>query len=117
MTGPRRPERAQNALAEDPRDLLEGLNYTIERDTDHSYVLKHTEDGRESAVAVFLEEQESFEHKQDRFVGDSPVAYALRQAEQRNLDYVIGSSGDQLRALHDESRGWLWLPRPDRYIR
>ncbi len=90
-------ERAQNALAEDPRDLLEGLNYTIERDTDHSYVLKHTEDGRESAVAVFLEEQESFEHKQDRFVGDSPVAYALRQAEQRNLDYVIGSSGDQFR--------------------
>jgi hypothetical protein len=90
-------KRAQNALAENPRDLLEGLNYTIERDTDHSYVLKHTEDGRESAVAVFLEEEESFEHKQDRFVGDSPVAYALRQAEQRNLDYVIGSSGDQLR--------------------
>jgi hypothetical protein len=90
-------ERAQNALTEDPRELLEGLNYTIERDTDHSYVLKHTENGRESAVAVFLEEEESFEHKQDRFVGDSPVAYALRQAEQRNLDYVIGSSGDQLR--------------------
>ena len=90
-------ERAQNAFADDPRDLLEGLNYTIERDTDHSYVLKHTENGRESAVAVFLEEEESFEHKQDRFVGDSPVAYALRQAEQRNLDYVIGSSGDQLR--------------------
>jgi hypothetical protein len=90
-------ERAQNALTEDPRELLEGLNYIIERDTDHSYVLKHTEDGRESAVAVFLEEEESFEHKQDRFVGDSPVAYALRQAEQRNLDYVIGNSGDQLR--------------------
>jgi hypothetical protein len=89
--------RARGALADDPRDLLEGLNYTIERDTDHSYVLKHTEDGRESAVAVFLQEEESFEHKQDRFVGDSPVAYALRQAEQRNLDYVIGSSGNQLR--------------------
>ena len=90
-------ERAQNALTEDPRELLERLNYTIERDTDHSYVLKHTENGRESAVAVFLKEEESFEHKQDRFVGDSPVAYALRQAEQRNLNYVIGSSGDQLR--------------------
>ncbi len=90
-------ERARGAMADDPRDLLKGLNYTIERDTDHSYVLKHTEDGRESAVAVFLQEEESFEHKQDRFVGDSPVAYALRQAEQRNLDYVIGSSGDQLR--------------------
>lgn len=89
--------RAQDALSDDPRELLQGLNYEIERINDQSHVLKHTEDGRKSAVAVFLQEEESFEHKQGRFSSDSPVAFALKRAEENNLEYVIGSSGDQLR--------------------
>lgn len=126
--------KAQNALADDPRELLRGLNYEVERLTDQSYILKHADKGNESAVAVFLRENESFEHAQDRFVGDSPVAYALEQAEKKNLDYVIGNDGDTLRLyttnpedgfgsrgqtdtyveintslLADEKAGYLWL--------
>jgi len=113
---------------------MRGLDYEIDRLTDQSYVLKDTGDGHERAVAVFLQEDESFDHVQDRFVGQSPVAYALNEAEKRNLEYVIGNSGDTLRLyttnpdagfgsrgrtdtyveintglLSDEQAGYLWL--------
>ena len=90
-------ERAREAISHNPREMLEGLNYTIENTPGQGHVLKHAQDGRETAVAIFLEEDESFEHKQERFVGESPVAYALKAAEDQHVDYVIGSSGDQLR--------------------
>ena len=126
--------KARDALGGDPRDLIKGLNYEIDRLTDQSDVLTHAEDGRETAVAIFLREDESFDHTQDRFVGKSPVAYALREAEKKNLEYVIGSNGDRLRLyttnpdagfgsrgrtdtyveistrlLADEKAGYLWL--------
>jgi len=90
-------ERAKEVISGDPREMLEGLNYTIENTPGQGSVLKHAQNGRETAIAIFLEEDESFEHKQDRFVGESPVAYALKAAEDQHVDYVIGSSGDQLR--------------------
>lgn len=90
-------DKARQALADDPRDLVQGLDYEVDRLTDQSYVLKDTTDGHERAVAVFLQEDESFDHAQDRFVGQSPVAYALNEADKRNLDFVIGSSGERLR--------------------
>jgi hypothetical protein len=127
-------QRAQGAFDDDPRDLMRGLDYEIDRLTDQSYVLKDTGDGHERAVAVFLQEDESFDHVQDRFVGQSPVAYALNEADKRNLEYVIGNSGDTLRLyttnpdagfgsrgrtdtyveintslLSDEKAGYLWL--------
>lgn len=89
--------RAENALTGDPRELIKGLNFEIDRLTDQSFVLMDTSDGHERAVAVFLQEDESFDHAHDRFVGQSPVAYALNEADKRNLDYVIGHSGDTLR--------------------
>jgi hypothetical protein len=90
-------ERAKEVISGDPREMLEGLNYTIENTPGQGSVLKHAQNGQETAIAIFLEEDESFEHKQDRFVGESPVAYALKAAEDQHVDYVIGSSGDQLR--------------------
>jgi hypothetical protein len=53
---------------------------------------------------MFLQEDEAFDLPQERFVDTSPVAYALNEAEKRNLDYVIGSSGRTLR---------LYTTRPD----
>ena len=125
--------KARDALGGDPRDLIEGLNYEIDELTDQSSILTHAEDGRQTAVAIFLRENESFDHAQDRFVG-TPVSYALKEAEQENLDYVIGSNGDRLRLyttnpdagfgsrgrtdtyveintrlLPDEKAGYLWL--------
>jgi len=110
-------ERAQQALTDDPRELVKGLNYEIDRLTDQSYVLKDTSDGHERAVAMFLQEDESFDHKQDRFVNKSPVAYALNEADKRNLDYVIGSSGDTLRLYTtNPEAGFGSRGRTDTYV-
>ena len=110
-------EKAQSALADDPRDLVQGLNYEIDQLTDQSYVLKDASDGHERAVAMFLQEDESFDHAQERFVGQSPVAYALNEADKRNLDYVIGSSGDTLRLYTtNPDAGFGSRGRTDTYV-
>ncbi len=89
--------RAEGLLDQEGRDLVEGLGYKIERLQDHSYILKDTSEGREQAVAVFLNEDESFDHAQDRFTGQTPISYALSEADIKNLDYVIASSESRLR--------------------
>ena len=110
-------ERARNALTDDPRDLVQGLNYEIDRLTDQSYVLKDSSDGHERAVAMFLQDDESFDRSQDRFVGQTPVAYALNEADKRNLDYVIGSSGDTLRLYTtNPEAGFGSRGRSDTYV-
>jgi len=110
-------ERAQQAIDDDPRELIKGLNYEIDQLTDQSYVLKDTSDGHERAVAMFLQEDESFDHAQERFVGQSPVAYALNEADKRNLEYVIGSSGDTLRLYTtNPDAGFGSRGRTDTYV-
>lgn len=96
--------RAEGLLDDEGRDLVEGLGYEIERLQDQSYILKDTRDGREQAVAVFLNEDESFDHAQDRFTGQTPVSYALSEADKKSLDYVIASA---------ESRIRLYTTNPD----
>jgi hypothetical protein len=109
--------QARSALNDDPRELVKGLNYEIDQLTDQSYVLKDTSDGHERAVAMFLQEDESFDHAQERFVGQSPVAYALNEADKRNLDYVIGSSGDTLRLYTtNPDAGFGSRGRTDTYV-
>jgi len=110
-------ERAKQAIDDDPRELIKGLNYEIDQLTDQSYVLKDTSDGHERAVAMFLQEDESFDHAQERFVGQSPVAYALNEADKRNLEYVIGSSGDTLRLYTtNPDAGFGSRGRTDTYV-
>ncbi|WP_276247552.1 hypothetical protein [Haladaptatus sp. YSMS36] len=89
--------QARKILDEDSRDLIGELGYEIERLSDQSHVLKDISDGRETAVAVFLQDDESFDHAQDRFTGQSPVSYALNEADKKNLDYVIANSNNTLR--------------------
>ncbi len=110
-------ERAKQAFNDDPRELIKGLNYEIDQLTDQSYVLKDTSDGHERAVAMFLQEDESFDHAQERFVGQSPVAYALNEADKRNLEYVIGHSGDTLRLYTtNPDAGFGSRGRTDTYV-
>lgn len=90
-------ERARELLDGDSRDLIGELGYAIERLSDQSHVLKDVSDGRETAVAVFLHDDESFDYAQDRFTGQSPVSYALNEADKKNLDYVIANSENSLR--------------------
>lgn len=113
----RASEQARQALTDDPRELVEGLDYEVDRLTDQSYVLKDNSNGHERAVAMFLQEDESFDRKQDRFVNKSPVAYALNEADKRNLDYVIGSSGDTLRLYTtNPEAGFGSRGRTDTYV-
>ena len=90
-------DRASGLIEKEGRGLVEELGYEIERLSDQSYVLKDVSDGRDSAVAVFLQDHESFDHAQDRFTGQTPISYALSEADQKNLDYVIASSNSTLR--------------------
>ena len=56
-------------------------------------------------------------HAQDRFVGQSPVAYTLNEADKRNLDYTLGSSGDTLRLYTTNSdAGFGSRGRTDTYV-
>lgn len=90
-------ENAVDFLNERGDDLINELGYEIEGNTPHSYILKNRNNDRDTAVAVFLNEDESFDHVQDRFTGQTPVSYALNEAENERLGYVIAASGDTLR--------------------
>lgn len=90
-------EKAQSILDERGEDLVGELGYETERLSPHSYILKNTDNDRDTAVAVFLNEEESFDHAQNRFTGQTPVSYALSEAEDERLKYVIVNSGDTLR--------------------
>jgi len=110
-------ERAKQALTDDPQQLVRDLNYEVERLPGQGHLLKDVSDGHERAVAVFLQDDESFERNIDRFVGDSPIAFALNEAEKRNLDYVIGSSGDTLRLYTtNPDAGFGSRGRTDTYV-
>ncbi len=90
-------ERGRELLDENSRDLIGELGYEIERLSDQSHILKDVSDGRETAVAVFLQDDESFDYAQDRFTGQSPVSYALNEADKKNIEYVIANSENSLR--------------------
>ena len=77
-------------------DLIEGLDYEIGRLKDQSHALNDVSDGREIAVAVFLQGDESFDHAQSGFIKQTPVSYGLFEAEKKNLECVIANSVDSL---------------------
>ncbi len=122
MTGvPRRDDwdtakdNGRRLLGKQGKELVEGLGYELEPLTGHGYVLK--DQGRESAVAVFLEEGEAFDRSQERFTGDSPVAYGLNKAEQKNVDKVIVNSGGILRLFTtDPEDGFGSRGRTDTFV-
>ncbi len=95
-------ERASPLLEKRDRDLLRGLGYEIEPlGPTHVLIAR----GTRVAVAVFLHSGEAFDQQQDRFVGKSPVAYALAQAEKHNLMYVIATGGGRVRLYLTEPSG------------
>ncbi|MCZ7531725.1 MAG: hypothetical protein M5U31_16180 [Acidimicrobiia bacterium] len=53
--------------------------------------------GAKRAVAVFLDDQETFEDSGERFDGATPVAHALAVADQQALPWVVLTRGRQIR--------------------
>jgi len=97
------------------RGLLKSLGYTIERLEGPSYLLKDNE--QETAIAIFLEEEEAYHHKQDRFGRQTPITYALSVADRKSVDFVIGLSGNALRLYSaDPNTGFGSRGRSDTFI-
>lgn len=77
------------------RDLIKGLGYEIETLSTNSSVL--TAGGTDQAVAILLDDGETFEDPGKRFDGSTPVSHALAQADKRQLPWVLLTRGSQIR--------------------
>ncbi len=77
------------------RDLIQALGFDIESAPDLTAVL--TDQGSRRAVAVFLEQDETFEGNSDRFGGTSPVSHALAMADREHLNWVVLTRGSHIR--------------------
>jgi hypothetical protein len=87
--------RSTAMLAERDHELIECLGFSLKSAGRHALVL--TGSGpRPEAIAVMLNESETFDADSDRF-SISPVAYGLKIAEQQGVAWLILSKGSQLR--------------------
>jgi hypothetical protein len=84
------------------RDLVEGLGFRVEQLGTTATVLSTATSKR--AVAVFLDEGETFDDPATPFSGTSPVSHALALADRENLPWVVLTRHRQVR---------LYAARPD----
>ncbi|MCY3861832.1 MAG: hypothetical protein OXG67_07705 [bacterium] len=99
---PEATQRALPLLGCRGRRLVEGLGFHIQTLATNASML--TIDGRNHAVAVFCDEDESFEVPSSRFDNTSPVSRALALADQHRVDWVILTRSSEIR---------LYAARPD----
>jgi hypothetical protein len=95
-------QAGKGLLTKGGRQLVEGLGFTVEQLGTTASVLAGTDGKR--AIAVFLDEGESFDDPGVRFQGTSPVSHALALAERENLPWVLLTRHRQVR---------LYAARPD----
>lgn len=87
---------ARTLLGLNGRRLVEGLGYHVEALSTTSTMLTVRDSGRR-AVAVFLDEGETFDESAERFAGASPVSHALALADKEGLPWVVLTRGRQIR--------------------
>jgi hypothetical protein len=87
--------QGKDVLAMRGQKLVEGLGFTVEPLSITSSVLK-VGGAKRRAVAIFLDEGETFEEAGQRF-GTSPVSQALALADREGLPWVVLTRGRQLR--------------------
>ena len=76
--------------------LIEGLGYSVTSLSTNSSVLTVGE-GVKRAVAIFLDDTETFDEAAERFQGTSPVSQALAEADKEGLPWVVLTRGRQIR--------------------
>jgi len=81
-------------LGSSGRSLVERLGFRVQQLSTQSSVLTVGEARR--AVAVFLDEEETFDDPAERFRG-SPVSHALALADREGLPWVVLTRGRQIR--------------------
>ncbi len=79
------------------RELVEALGFEIESRGATTHVLRIRENGQASAVAIFLDDNESPEALSGRFRDSTPVSTALAKATSENLRYVVLTRGREIR--------------------
>ena len=95
-------ERGRGLLEYRGRELVEALGFTVEARDAATCVLRAR--GTSTAVAVFLDENETYEGATTRFRGSSPVTLALANADADRLPYVILTRGPQIRLYVADKR-------------
>ena len=108
-------KRARQMLRLRGHDLIGALGFRIRERIAHALVLAAREDELR-AVALLIHRNETFEAESERF-GQSPAAYGLAKARQRNADWLILMRDAQLRLYSAEagvgvgsrSRAETWL--------
>ena len=76
--------------------LIEGLGFSVASLSTTSSVLT-VGDRKKRAVAIFLDDTETFDEAAERFQGTSPVSQALAQADKEGLPWVVLTRGHQIR--------------------
>ena len=97
-------ERAQPLLAKSDQALVEGLGFDVEEYPKHS-VLRVRSNGNARGVAVFLNETEQPDAPSDRYDRQTPVTYALNQADKARLPYVMAVRGSNVRLYSTATSG------------
>ncbi len=100
---PAQCKRASLLLGLRGRELVAALGFDLDLLGDGNTTILRAGD-QKRAIAVFLNEDETFDQSTQRFDGASPVGAALAAADRENLPWVVISRGDQLR---------VYAARPD----
>jgi len=85
-------------------ELVEALGFSIQQRDTATFTLRAGEDETATAVAIFLDETETYEGAADRFMGSSPVSLALAKADADRLPFVVITRGAQIRIYAADKR-------------
>jgi hypothetical protein len=99
---PEATKASQPALKKRGRSLIEALGFTVTQLGANTSLLMAGVEHR--AVAVFLDQGETFDAPGARFEGVSPVSHALAVAEREHLSWVVLTRASEIR---------LYAARPD----
>ena len=95
--------KGRSALSQRDHDLIRALGYQIEGSGKHQVL--RTGEGNARAVAVFLQEDEQPDVPAYRYDLQTPVTYALTQADRENLPWVVSVRGRTLRLYSSTTSG------------
>src|SRR5665647_3332510 len=97
-------ERGRTLLVHRGRELVEALGFTVEARGTATSVLRAGKGDTATAVAIFLDETETYEGAAQRFSGTSPVSLALAKADADRLPFVVITRGAQIRLYAADKR-------------
>ena len=107
-------KKAKSILGKSKRELISALGFSIKKVDNLTEVLVAGKE--ETALAVFLNEEESPQIATDRFNNISPISYALTRADKECLPWVVIVQGDRVRLYNTKNIGVGRRGRTETYI-